>query len=281
MKWKFRHFAAALAITAPVAVQAEDESARFELGAFGGVVQDDSEKTGGNDDGTFGGLASVAFGSDFLVQVDGMLAEHRSDTVAGVALHAGARVADGGFVGAYASVSENDRHRGLTVYRLGGQIDFDLGNFSLGSIAGYEDTDSGTFLIRTTATDDIFDVYRGRGRFFAASDIRFQPSKMFGISVGHRLNGGRNAVAAGVVVGLGENLALFAQGRAGKGDADALFIGLRTRFGGSEGGQPLLDNMLMEDLFTFSSTRRSLAVPLPPPDDDDDDDCGSYGGYCN
>jgi hypothetical protein len=82
-----------------------------------------------------------------------------------------------------------------------------------------------------------------------------------------------------VVIGLGANIAVFAEGRLGEGDYEAGLIGLRIRFGGAGDKNPLRDSRMIEDLFTIANTRSSLGVNLPPPPDDDG--CGSCGGYCS
>lgn len=278
MRRTLHYFAAAIAVTAPVAAQAEGETASVGLDGFVGFVNDDSEATGPNNDVTFGALPSAAFGDQFVVQVDTMLADHRNDNVFGGALHAGVRVGEGGYVGAYASRTENTRHTGLALYRIGGEVDFDLGAVSLASVAGYEHTETGSFLIRTTATDDVYDVYDGGGRVFAFSDIRFHLAQNARLSVGHRYNGGEHSGAAGVAFGFGPSLAVFAEARLGEHDNSGGFIGLRARFGGGNNGSSLLDNRLMEDLFATSNTRNSLAIPLPPPEEEGCGNCGGYGG---
>jgi len=278
MRRTLHYFAAAIAITAPVAAHAEGETASVGFDGLVGFVNDDSEATGPDNDVTYAALPSAAYGETFVVQVDAMLANHRDDYVFGGAVHAGVRVTEGGFVGAYASRTENTRHTGLALYRLGGEVDFDLGEVSLASVAGYEHTEGGSFLIRTTATDDVYDVYDGGGRFFAFSDIRFHLAQNARLSVGHRFNGGQHSGAAGVSFGFGPNLALFAEGRLGENDNNGGFIGLRARFGGGNNGSSLLDNRLMEDLFATSNTRNSLAIPLPPPEEEG---CGNCGGYGN
>ena len=282
MRRNLHYFAAAMAITAPVAAQAEGETASIGVDAMGGLVRDDSEQTGPDDDVTYALLPSAAFGSQLVVQVDTILAKHREDDVFGGALHVGVRVGEEGFVGAYGSRTENTRHTGLALYRLGGEVDFDLGAVELASVAGYEHTERGSFLIRTTGTDDVYDVYDGDGRFFAFSDIRFRPSQNFSFSLGHRFNGGQHAGAASAMFGLGANVAIFAEGRLGENDYDGAFIGLRGRFGGGNHGSSLLDNRLLEDLFAPSNIRSTLGVPLPPPEEEGPGPgCGSCGGYGN
>ncbi len=283
MRRKLHYLAAAMAITTPVigpvAAQAEGETASIGVDGMIGLVRDDSELTGPDDDVTYALLPSAAFGSQFVVQVDAIIADHRNDKVFGGALHAGIRVGEGSFVGAYGSRTENDRHTGLALYRLGGEVEFDLGEVEFASVAGYEHTERGSFLISTSAFDDVYDVYDGDGRFFAFSDLRFRPSENFRLSLGHRYNGGEHAGAASAVFGLGPNVAIFAEGRLGKNDYDGAFIGLRARFGGGNNGSSLLDNRLLEDLFAPSNIRSTLGVPLPPPEEENGPGCGSCGGY--
>jgi len=281
MRRKYQYLAAAMAIAAPVTAQAQ--TASVGLDGLVGIVRDDSTATGTDDDVAIVALPSASYGETFVVQVDGLIAGHRDDTVFGGALRIGTRVGDGAYVGAYGSRSENDRHTGLALYRLGGEVEFDLGDMvEISAVAGYEDTESGAFLTGTTATDDIYDVYDGDGRFFAFSDLRFRTSENFRVSVGHRYTGGLHAAAAGVVFGVTRSLAVFAEGRIGEEDYDGGFVGLRARFGGGNNGASLLDNRMLEDLFAPSNTRSTLAVPLPPPAEEEEEDgggCGSCGGY--
>lgn len=275
---RFKLFAAAMAVAGPVAANAQ--TANVGLDGLIGIAGDDSTSTGPDDSTTIAGLPSVSFGESFVVQIDGLLADHRNDTVVGGALRVGANLGNGGYVGAYGSYSDTNRHGGLQIWRLGGEARFDLGDVAIEGVAGYEDTDSGAFLTGTTATQNIFDVYDGGGRFFAFSDVRFRPSQNFRLSGGHRYTGGRHAGAAGVAIGFGSNFAVIAEGRLGEGDYKAALIGLRVRFGGTGGESSLLDSRMMEDLFTVANTRRTLGVNLPPPPPDEDDGCGTCGGYC-
>ncbi len=276
MRSALQFIVATIAVAGPVAGQAQ--SVQVGLDGLAGIAGDNSTATGPGDSTTITALPSVGFGDGFRVQVDGLLADHRRDTVVGGAVRVGALVGDGGYVGAYGSYSDANRHGGLQIWRVGGEVAFDLGDFGVESVAGYEDTTGGTFLTGTTATQNIFDVYDARGRFFAFSDVRFRPSDNARVSVGHRYTGGQHAGAASLAFGFGSNVAVIAEGRYGEGDYKAALIGLRLRFGGKEGDKPLLDSRLIEDLFTPANTRRSLAVNLPPPPDDDG--CGSCGGYC-
>jgi hypothetical protein len=259
----------------PVAAHAQTAAVGFD--GLIGVAADDSTATGPDDSTTLAGLPSLRFGEDVLVQIDGLLADHRDDTYAGGALRIGAQIAEGTYLGVYGSYTDTNRHRGLDIWRLGGEARFDLGDVVIAGVAGYEDTGSGAFLTGTTATQNIFDVYNGKGRFFAFSDVRLEPRENLRLSLGHRYTGGSHAAAAGVAIGLGPNIAVIAEGRLGEGDYEAGLVGLRIRFGGKGDKNPLLDNRMIEDLFTLGNTRRTLAVPLPP----DDDGCGSCGGYCS
>lgn len=284
MKRTIHTMAAAIAITAPVGTAAAQDYS-FGIDALVGQVEDDSEQTGADSDTAVVALPSVQFGGDsFTVQVDGLLSDNRSNNVYGGAAHVGAAIGEGSYVGLYGSISETRRHGGLSTTRIGGEVDFDLGTVGVSSVAGYEDTDGGTFLIRTTTTHNVFDVYAGKGRFFAFTDLKFGKPKSFRISVGHRYTGGLHAGAASLAIGLSGNVALMAEGRLGERDYNAALVGVRVRFGGSSEGEDILDNRLLEDLFAPAATRSSLSVALPPPPDEDDDDddngCGSCGGYC-
>jgi hypothetical protein len=283
MHKKFKYLAAAIAMAGPVAAHAQTAAVGFD--GLIGVAADDSTATGPDDSTTLAGLPSLRFGEDVLVQIDGLLADHRDDTFVGGALRIGAQIADGAYIGAYGSFTDTERQGGYEssvsynyeIWRLGGELRFDLGDVVIASVAGYEDPSSGTIPSDETPTEEIYDVYDGKGRFFAFSELWFEPLQGIQLSLGHRYTGGNHAAAAGVVIGLGPNIALVADGRLGEGDYQVGLFGLRIRFGGKGDKSPLLANRMIEDLFILGNTRRTLVVPLPP----DDDGCGPGGGYCD
>lgn len=270
---------AGAAVSAPASAQ----DVAFGGDALAGMVRDDRDPA--DDDAFSGGvLPSLQLGGGFVGQADGMVFDHAGETAFGGALHLGARLGDGDFIGLYGSLSELDRAGGLTTARVGGEIKVSTGPFWLGGVAGYEDLEERTVFVRTTATDDVYDVYGGRDSFFAFADAGIRPSAGTALSVGFRRTGGRDAAAATAAIGITPALALVVHGRAGSGDYKGIFAGLRVRFGGRGAGgrSDLLDNRLLEDLFTASNTRRVLLDPLPPPPPPDDDGCGSCGGgYCD
>lgn len=261
----FQTLVAVVATTAPIsAVSAQDVSLGFD--GLIGQVNDRSVQTGRDTDTIAAGLPSIQLGGDsFVGQADGLIASQRGDTAYGGALHLGTRLGGISYIGLYGSASELRRNGGLSTYRVGGEVNFDLGSVGLSSVAGYEDTEAASFLVQTTATDNVFDVYNGKGRIFAFTDLSFRPSESFRVSVGHRYTGGNHAAAASVGIGISHNVSLMAEGRLGEGDYKAGLLGIRVRFGGDGNGSKLLENRLIEDLFAPSSTRRTLLTPLPPP----------------
>lgn len=255
------------------------------VGADGlvGIAKDDRPLGDSKDRLSGGILPSIQFGDSFVIQADGMLFEHRKDTNYGGALHAGFRLNERGFVGVYGSISEQSFRGGLNVKRIGGEFSASQGDFTLTAVAGYEDTNRKLYLVTTTEDDDVYYAYGRGGQFFSFADVKYQPSDKFRISVGHRYTGGRHAGAAGIAFGLSGNASIIAEGRLGERDYKAAFVGLRVRFGGDEEGpSKLLDNRLIEDLFSESNTRRTLLDPLPPPEEEPGEGgyCGSCGGYC-
>jgi len=274
--------ALAAALLPPTSASAQN----VEVGIDGlaGIVRDD-RNPGDNEDFSGGVLPSLAIGTNLIHgQVDGLLFDYAGDSALGGALHLGPRIGEHGYIGIYGSLSELERHTGLTTKRVGGEAKLGLGVFSIEGIAGYEHTEQATFLIGTTATHDVYDVYGRGGKFFSFSDLKMRPSGSLVLSVGHRYTGGRHAAAAGVAIGFGNNIALLLQGRAGGGDYKMLLGGLRVRFGGRTDGSPssMLENRLIEDLFAAGNTRRQLLVPLPPPPSPPEEEgCGSCGGYCD
>jgi len=283
MKSKFKYLAAAIAMAGPVAAHAQTATVEFD--GLVGAAADDSVATGPDDSTVLIGLPSLRFGENVLVQIDGLLADHRDDTYAGGGLHIGTKITDRVYLGAYGSFTDTKRQGGYEssssynyeIWRLGSEVRLNLGDVVIAGVAGYEDPSSGTIPSDETPTEEIYDVYDGKGRFFAFSELWFEPLQGIRLSLGHRYTGGNHAAAAGVVIGLGPNIALIADGRLGEGDYQVGLFGLRIRFGGKGDKSPLLANRMIEDLFILGNTRRTLVVPLPP----DDDGCGSGGGYCD
>jgi hypothetical protein len=254
----------------------------FGADALLGTVRDERDPAD-NDAFSGGALPSLQLsGSMVLAQTDGMLFDHGGDTAIGGAVHIGVKLGERHFVGVYGSISGLDRADGLSTKRIGGEVEFNSGPLWLSGVAGYEHAEEQTVFIRRTATDDVYDVYGTRNSFFAFADAGFRPSASTALSVGYRRTGGRDAAAATAAIGITPALALLFQGRAGSGDYKGIFAGLRLRFGGrsEDRRNDLLENRLIEDLFTAGNGRRQLLDPLPPPPPPDDD-CGSCGGYCD
>lgn len=245
-----------------------------------GIAADDRPVGGDDSDFSGGALGSVQFDlGSFVIQGDGMFFDHRKDSTYGGAVHAGFRLGERGFIGAYGSISTVRFLGGLETTRVGGEFTQAHGDFVVAAVAGYEHTERALAYVTTTATDDVYYAYGKKGAFFSFADIKYQPSDKFRISAGHRYTGGRHAAAAGVGVGFSNAVGLIAEGRLGSGDYKAGFVGFRILFGGTE-GEPskLLDNRLIEDMFSQSNTRRELLDPLPPPGGGG---CGNCGGYCD
>ena len=259
------------------------QGVEFGGDALAGIVRDDRDPAD-DDEFSGGALPSVLAGGGAVIgQADGMVFDHAGDSAFGGALHLGARLGEGDFIGVYGSISELDRAGGLTTKRIGGEFKVTVGKIWLTGLAGHEDAERRTVFIRRTATDDVYDVYGGGDSFFAFADAGVRPSASTAFSVGFRRTGGRNAAAATAAIGVTPALALLVQGRAGSGNYKGIFAGLRLRFGGRTDGRgsDLLENRLIEDLFTAGNSRRQLLDPLPPPPPPDDDGCGTCGGYCD
>jgi len=264
---------------APVLAQESE----FGVDGLAGLVRDDRDPA--DDDAFSGGLLPSAQlrSGGFVGQADGMLAEHIDDTGIGGALHLGMAIGEAGFVGVYGSIAELDRAGGLTTTRIGGEIKLTAGQFWFNGVAGHEDAEEEVVYLRTTATDDVYDVYGGGSSFFAFADAGWSPSATTSLSVGYRRTGGEDAVAATAAVGLTGGLSLLVQGRAGSRGYEGIFAGLRLRFGGrtESGPRRLLENRLLDDLFTADNGRRQLLDPLPPPPPPPEEpSCGTCGGYC-
>jgi hypothetical protein len=244
-----------------------------------GLARDERPLGKPSDQFSGGVLPSLQFDTgSVIVQADGMLFEHRKDGSYGGALHAGLKVGGKGFVGAYGSVSSTKVANRLATTRIGGEFTYGLGNFTLSAVAGNEHTERSRVRVASTTTANTYHVYGKGNTFFSFADITYKPADSFRLSVGHRYNGERHAAALGAGVTLSQRISAVFEGRAGKGDYKAGFIGFRVLLGGaSTSGNTMLDNRLIEDLFTESNTRSTLLEPVAPPVVVG---CGSCGGYC-
>lgn len=278
---------AALAGTALLPATAWAQTGRIE--GFGGIARDERPIGPAEDKFSGGVLPSIAFDlGQAALQLDGMAADHRGDTVLAAAVHLGVKASDALSIGGYAAYANHDTLGGLESYRVGAEAVYRAPGVVLAGIAGYEHTEQRVAAAGTVPGFFVIDSYGKGGQFFSIADITVYPDPDLSLTGGHRYIGGRHAAAAGVEKAFsigGASASLFAEGRIGERDYKAAWVGLRIRFG--KGGKTLeardreegYANRLKDELFTYGNSRRRnlVEIPPPPPIDDDDDGCSVCG----
>ncbi|MFO1124071.1 MAG: hypothetical protein U1E25_01475 [Methylocystis sp.] len=226
-----------------------------------------------------GGMGSITapLGDSFGFQIDTLAAGHRGFFVAAGAGHAFWREPSIGLLGTYGSIA-NDKRLDDTRFRLGAEGAYYYGPFSLGSVAGYEES-SGHFFTPLGYGPGIlaYQWQPRRGRFFDMVDLSVYPTYNVKISVGHRYVGGRHAAALSgeaLVWNLGNSaIAGFVESRVGEDDYKAVWGGIRIYLGQSD--KTLIarhreddpPNWLKDDMFAAQNSVRTGATPVffPPP----------------
>lgn len=270
---------------------ADTASAVVRVEAFGGVARDSSPLTGRDTDFSGGALPSLSFraGDSVTVQLDGLIADHRDRTVAGVAGHFGFAPSDTLSLGLYGAYARFDGIAHLDNYRLGAEAVVRTANVRISGIAGYERTERASALVGAIPGFTVVDDYGHGGSFFDMVDVDVFPSDNLMISAGHRYVGRRHAAAVGFEAALTPGLSLFAEGRVGRDDYKAGWGGIRIRFG--HGGASLkavetnrlFANRLKDEMFASGNTRRrtlNVVTPPPPPPPPPGPECGCGASYC-
>lgn len=178
------------------------------------------------DDDTFGtltGAISVPLGMRYGLQADGILGTRDGEFVGGGAAHLFWRDPTTGLLGLYGSYTHREDFDG-SVSRLGVEAEYYWNNWTAKTLVGAEFVDAGS---QFAEPDD---------DFFAFTDIAYYLNDDFEVSVGHRYTADRNALALGVEYQLDQDVfssgvSLFAEGRIGEDDYQAVWGGIRVYFG--------------------------------------------------
>lgn len=178
------------------------------------------------DDDEFGvltGAVTVPLGYRFGLQADGIVGSRDGEFVGGGAAHLFWRDPTIGLLGVYGSYTHRDDFDG-SVSRLGVEGEYYWDRLTAKALIGAEFVDAGSQYIEP---DD---------EFFAFSDISYYLNDDFEVSIGHRYTADRNAVALGAEYQLDQNVfasgvSLFAEGRIGEDDYQAVWGGVRVYFG--------------------------------------------------
>lgn len=181
------------------------------------------------DDDEFGvltGAVTVPLGLRYGLQGDAILGVRDGDFVGGGAAHLFWRDPTVGLLGLYGSYTHREDFDG-SVSRIGIEAEYYLGQWTAKTLLGAEFIDAGTGFVEP---DD---------GLFAFTDISYYVNDDFEVSVGHRYTADRHALALGVEYQLAQNvfsngISLFAEGRIGEDDYQAVWGGVRVYFGGDK-----------------------------------------------
>lgn len=173
--------------------------------------------------GVLTGAISVPLGLRYGLQLDGIAGVRDGEFVGGGAAHLFWRDPTIGLLGLYGSYTHREDFDG-SVSRIGVEAEYYRGQWTAKTVLGAEFIDAGTGFVEP---DD---------EFFAFSDISYYLNDNFEVSVGHRYTADRNALALGVEYQLDQSVfangvSLFAEGRIGEDDYQAVWGGVRVYFG--------------------------------------------------
>lgn len=187
---------------------------------------------GGYSGGALGatqGSLSIPLGFYFGNQIDVMAGNIGGRFYGGVADHLFWRNPAVGLIGLYGNYVHYDGLGGIDLGQGAVEGELYLGRFTIASVAGVEGGHSGTYVHGNLNQVNL------KIRFFDKLNFEFFPTDDTRIFVGHRYEGGHNAVALG-----GEYLfwrhggtaaSVFAEGDIGEHDFEAVWGGLRVYFG--------------------------------------------------
>lgn len=180
------------------------------------------EDNGSSPDGRGHGALSLTMplGCELGFQLDGAFGTLGGQEAGGVGVHLFTRDPARYLFGAFASYSAIDNFT-LTndIFRVGGEGEFYLGQFSFEGLVGYEDADIGS--------DDWFGQFTAA--FYATDNIR--------LSAGYRHFLSTDAGIASIEWqpdGLGLPVSLFVEGQVGSNDYASVFGGFRFHFGAGD-----------------------------------------------
>ncbi len=196
------------------------------LPAVSGVNGKIAFQGGAFEDEGFGlvtGSLSLPIGTRYGFQADGLAGMRDEDFVGGGAGHLFWRDPSLGLLGIYGSYTLREDIGG-DVARIGVEGEYYWSNWTAKALVGAEFLDAGNAFVEP---DD---------GFFAFSDISYYLDENLELSVGHRYTNERNALALGAEYQLSQTVfssgvSLFAEGRIGEDDYNAVWGGVRFYLG--------------------------------------------------
>ena len=203
------------------------------------------------------GSITVPLAHELGFQLDGAVGEIDDDTMWGGGVHLFTRDPMRYLFGIYGSYHEwND----IEIWRIAGEAELYLDNFSIIALAGLENVDVPTFSqgLRVANRDD--------EHAFAHLDLAFYPFEDLKLYGGYRYIGEESLGAAGgeyLIRGLGAPASLFVKGRFGDDDHTRITGGLRIYLGGEE-GKSLLSRHRTEDPGNYTPIFPKLELIQPP-----------------
>ncbi len=187
-----------------------------KIALLGGEFEDDEF-------GALTGAISLPLGQRYGLQLDGIAGVRDGEFVGGGAAHLFWRDPTIGLLGLYGSHTRREDFDG-SVSRIGVEAEYYWGQWTAKTLIGAEFVEAGSQFIEP---DD---------EFFAFSDVSYYLSDDFEVSVGHRYTADRNALALGAEYQLSQTMfpsgvSLFAEGRIGEDDYQAVWGGVRLYLG--------------------------------------------------
>ena len=135
-----------------------------------------------------------------------------------------------GLIGVYASHTHWDQFGGLHVTQVAGEAEGYFGQFTIQGIAGVETGNSASGIV-----GNLVETYDVGTRFFDKINLAYYLNDDLKVFVGHRYQGGKNALALGGEWAFRLNGptmgALFVEGRIGENDFHGIWGGLRFYYG--------------------------------------------------
>jgi len=215
------------------------------------------------------GAVTVPLAAPLGLQVDGAAGSFGGEGFGSVAAHAFWRNPGQGLLGVYTSHTWWDHYGGLYIGQVAGEGEVYFGRFTLQGIAGVEFGNSASYTVSSGSVTQpgpiqfplgnytpgvitnsaATDAYSVRTRFFDEINLKYYVTDNFNAYVGHRYLGGKNALALGseYAFGLGHGVmaSAFVEGRAGEGNFNGVWGGLRFYFGGHD--KPLVARHRQDD----------------------------------
>jgi hypothetical protein len=224
------------------------------------------------------GAISIPLGIQYGLQVDGAVGRFDNDTFGGAAAHLFWRDPSRALLGIYASYTNWQHFGGLHVSQLAAEGFVYRGQWSFGGVVGVESGNT-----KSEVVGSFIETYDVKTRFFDKIDLSYYLQPGVKLSIGHRYQGGKHALALGGEVAFASNRGIlasaFVEGRIGEDSHRGIWGGLRVYFGQND--KPLVARHRQDDppiylpatLFSIVNNFSKAAVPAapvpptpPPPD---------------